>query len=69
MINKEFEKIYEEYNGSLGTAPESVRNAYSAMHDAFDEYLCAVEEWTFRTAFEFGRNYAAREEMKKGGAA
>lgn len=69
MIDKEFEKIYEEYNESLGTAPESVRNAYDAMHDAFEEYLCAVDEWIFRTAFEFGQNYAAIAEMKKGGAA
>lgn len=69
MGNKEFEKIYEEYNESLGTAPESVRNAYHAMHVAFEEYLCAIEEWTFRTAFEFGQNYAAIAEMKKGGAA
>lgn len=65
MSNKEFEKIYEEYNESLGTAPDSVRSAYQAMNDAFEKYLCAVEEWTFRTAFEFGQNYAARAEMRK----
>lgn len=69
MSKKEFEKIYEEYNESLETAPAKVRNAYQAMHNAFEEYLCAIEEWTFRTAFEFGQNYAAKTENKKGGAA
>lgn len=65
MSNKEFEKIYDEYNESLGTAPESVRNAYRAMHDAFEGYLCAVEEWTFRTAFEFGQNYVSKPDVRK----
>ncbi|MCI8374908.1 MAG: hypothetical protein HFI29_05655 [Lachnospiraceae bacterium] len=65
MGKKELEKIYEEYCENLGEAPDSVKNAYQAMHDAFEEYLCAVEEWTFRTAFEFGLNYAAKAEMRK----
>lgn len=65
MSNKEFEKIYEEYCEGLGTAPDSVRNAYQAMHNAFEEYLCAVEEWTFRTSFEFGQNYVAKAEIRK----
>ena len=65
MTEKEFNKIYDEYNENLGHAPERVTNAYQAMHDAFEEYLCAIEEWTFRTAFEFGRDYAAKTEMRK----
>lgn len=69
MSKKEFERIYEDYNENLGQAPERVRNAYQAMYNAFEEYLCAIEEWTFRTVFEFGRDYAAEAEVKKGGAA
>lgn len=67
MSDKEFEKIYEEYSENVGQAPDRVKDAYSAMHDAFEEYLCAVEEWTIRSAFEFGRDYATKAESKKGG--
>jgi len=65
MSEKEFEKIYDEYREGLDTAPDSVRNAYSTLHDAFENYLCAIEEWTFRTAFEFALDYVAKTEMKK----
>ncbi len=67
MSDKEFEKIYEEYNENLESAPESVKKAYQMMWEGFETYLCAVEEWTFRTAFEFGCDYAAKAESKKGG--
>lgn len=66
MNEKEFEKIYEEYIENLEQAPEGVRTEYLAMVNAFDEYLCAIEKWTFRIAFEFGRNYEAKAEAKKG---
>lgn len=65
MSKKEFGKIYGEYGENLEQAPERVRNAYQAMQDAFEEYLCAVEEWTFRTAFELGQNYAEKAEIGK----
>lgn len=38
------------------------------MHDMFEEYLCAIEEHTFRYAYQCGYE-AAIAEMKKGGAA
>ena len=40
-------------------------DAYHALHNAFEEYLCAIEEWRFCTAFEFGLDYAARAEIRK----
>ena len=65
MSKKELEKIYEEYQNSLKKAPDEVRDAYRAMEDAIERYICAIEEWTFRTTFEFALDYAARIETKK----
>lgn len=42
-----------------------VRDAYEALHDALMDYLDAIEEWKFRTVFEFALDYAARAEKKK----
>lgn len=65
MSEKEFKKVYETYCENLGQAPDSVRDSYKAMHDAFEEYLCTLEEWAFRTAFEFGQNYTVASGMGK----
>lgn len=65
MSKKELEKIYDEYQENLEQAPDTVRDAYQGMCEAFEKYLCAIEEWTFRTAFEFGLDYAAKTEMRK----
>lgn len=40
-------------------------DAYHALHKAFEEYLCAIEEWRFRTASEFGLDYASRADIRK----
>lgn len=72
MSEKQFEKLYEEYNESRPTASDDVRRTYSEMHTAFEEYLNAVCEDEFRNIFMFGYAYgmkAAKAEMQKGGAA
>lgn len=65
MSEKQWEKIYGEYQESLKQAPETVSDAYQEMDDAIEKYICAVEEWTFRTAFQFGFDYATRTETRK----
>lgn len=49
-----FDKIYEECLSNAPSAPDKVRDSYSQMHDMFEEYLSAVDEYTFRYAYEFG---------------
>ena len=63
-----FQKIYCECLEKAPQAPEAVTNSYSAMSEIFEEYLSAVEEYTFRHAYQCGYE-AAIAEMKKGGAA
>lgn len=65
MSKKKFEEIYEEFCENSESAPERVKSAYQAMHDAFEEYLCAVEEWTFRKSLEFALDYAAKTEISR----
>lgn len=65
MSEKQWEKIYDEYRESLEQGPDSVRDAYQEMNEAFEKYLCAIEDWTARTAFQFGFDYAARTETRK----
>lgn len=54
MGEKEFDRIYSEFLENEYSASESVRGAYSSMDDAFEEYLCAIQEDVFRKAFEYG---------------
>lgn len=63
-----FQTIYMECLERRPHAPEAVTNSYSAMGEIFEEYLSAVEEYTFRHAYQCGYE-AAIAEMKKGGAA
>ncbi len=65
MNEKEFKEIYSEFWENMEQAPDKVRNAYKVLDNALESYLCAVEEWIFRNAFEFTMNYAADLEMKK----
>lgn len=57
-----FNQIYDECLENAPNASERLRKAYSAMHDAFEEYISALEEYEFRYAYECG--YAAGQ---KGG--
>ena len=65
VTGSEFDSIYAEYCENLGAAPKQVKDAYQVLRDAFEEYLCASEEWRFRSAFEFGLDYAARTDIRK----
>lgn len=65
MNEKQWKKLYGEYQESLEQAPETVREGYQEMEDAIERYICAVEEWTFRTAFKFGVDYAATTVTRK----
>lgn len=59
-----FNKIYDECLENAPSATERVKNAYSAMHDAFEEYLAATEEYMFRYAYECGYT-AGKKSMEK----
>lgn len=52
-----FNKIYEECLENAPSVPDKVRESYSQMHTMFEEYLCAIEEHTFRYAY--GNGYEA----------
>ncbi len=53
--NKEaFDKIYTECLENAPQASERVRTAYAAMHDAFEEYLDAIQEHNFRYFYKCG---------------
>ncbi len=54
MSKEVLEQFYSEFLERSGQAPADVRNGYQAMHTAFEDYLCAIEEWTFMEAFMFG---------------
>ena len=61
----DFEKIYDEFMETDGeTASDEVRNEYGTMHDAFENYLCAIQEDLFRKVYKFGfeRGMAAGKE-------
>lgn len=59
-----FNKIYEECLDNVPLPPETVKESYSKMEDAIETYILAVEEYTFRYAYEFG--YKAGMEAKLG---
>lgn len=49
-----FNRIYEECLENTPQTTERVKKAYNDMHDAFEEYMSAIEEYTFRYAYECG---------------
>lgn len=62
LSNKEFfEKIYDEFIEEREHASDRVVKSYKELNNAFEEYICAVEEDTFRLAFMFGYEMAQRE--------
>ncbi len=67
MLNDDgvFNKIYSECMEDAPQAPKEIKDAFSAMHDAFEEYLCAIGEYNFRYAYQCGYKAAMRE--KSGG--
>ena len=63
-----FNKIYEKCLEDRPQATEEIRETYGAMHDNFERYLSAIEEWMFRHAYQCGYE-AALQHLQKGGAA
>lgn len=57
-----FNKIYDECLENVPQASETVRNSYEELGSWFEEYISAIQENTFRYAYECG--YAAGQ---KGG--
>ena len=54
----DIDKIYSDYLENRGQASDRVRQAYDNLHDAFEEYLSAVDEDTFRQVFGYMTNHA-----------
>lgn len=48
------------------TAPNEVQGAYSRMHDAFEEYLTAIDDSLFEQIFRYGyeRGFEAASRAK-----
>lgn len=52
---EDFKKLYDDFlENDEEAASEEVRDTYSAMKDEFEEYICAIQEDTFRKAYNFG---------------
>ena len=50
------EKLYMEYLEQLGRTTDSVIAARDALTDALEDYIEAVQKWTFFSAVDFVRN-------------
>ena len=51
---KEFERIYENFLANRPTAASDICMKEKEMDSAFEEYLAAYNEDTFRYAYQFG---------------
>lgn len=58
-----FNRIYSECIENAPQATERIKDAYSALHNTFEEYISALEEYEFRYAYECG--YAAGQKAMK----
>lgn len=63
MAEIDMTALYDEFLDDRGHVSEEVTSSYKAMQEAFDNYLAAVDEDTFRQAFRFGyeRGFAAAQ--------
>jgi len=61
-----FNRIHEQCLENRPQATEEIRDAYEAMHNNFDQYLDAMEEWVFRYAYQCGYE-TAMQHIRKGG--
>lgn len=53
---KDLDKEYENYNENFAKGSKKITDSYDAMHNAFEEYLCAIQEHSWKEGF----NYAMR---------
>lgn len=62
FTKEELKAIYSNFLDSNDKpAPDSVRDAYFKLKNAFETYLCAVEEYQFGRAFLYGRKERAED--------
>lgn len=60
-----FNKIYYECLENAPQTTEKVRKSHSAMHDAFEEYISAIEEYEFHYAYLCGYEAGRKENARK----
>ena len=66
FTEEELKALYRDFlENDIEPAPDSVREAYRAMRNAFEEYLCAIEEDIFINGFLYGRRNRVPE-IKEG---
>lgn len=65
---EEFDRIYSDLIDEKPSADKAVMKRYQKMGYALDDYISAIEEDTFRYAYECGYK-AALAKTEKGGAA
>ncbi len=55
MTKQEAMRYQDDYLENVQEpAPEEVREAYSRMGDAFEEYLAAIDDYLFQQIFRYG---------------
>lgn len=62
------EKLYLEYLERLGRTTDQVIASRDALTDALEEYIEAIQEWTFYSVVDFVRNKCRTTDTEKGGA-
>lgn len=63
---EELKALYSDFlENDIEPAPDSVLEAHRAMRNAFEEYLCAIEEDMFINGFLYGRRNRVPE-IKEG---
>lgn len=61
------DNLYSEYMEKKAPAPYRVIAARDALHDAFDEYVEALQEWEFNSTVDFISNRAFPEKGDREG--
>lgn len=56
-----FERIYSECIENAPQASENVRNAYFELNGWIEKYICAIQEDTFRYAYQCGYEAGQKE--------
>ena len=64
-----FQKIYDECLDNAPFVSDEVLHAQEKLSDWFEVYVGALDEYTFRYAYQCGYSAAMEEVMQKGGAA
>lgn len=68
QTEEQFNKIYEKCLATMPQATKAIETSYHGMDDMFNDYIEALEEHTFRHAYQCGYE-AAMAEINNGGVA